>query len=692
MQSDSYPYARSSSPLFSRTSSPFLRDEDNRHRPYHLESRARNVSDGLSSAPSSDYIRGISAEDLKRNGNPAYLSLLDRYTSLRSDYEHEKRTFNHLEQRLRTTEGEQAQLKESYEKLLAVVGSHMAVTKQSTGNTSSSVNPTLQLSTIAQQADQTVLRREDHKHVRFWTKLEWNKHTTGAGGVTNPQDAAPNGPKKALNKKLHFIQRSDGSTISEEDAENMRGFSKSIWFSFLTYCSKAMPPTWLQAPLELRQHFNREMTAQFPDLRLCDSNWKVTEFASIYYAMWRPRFGDSDTDGESVSRKRSKSATPFLGKKRVRLETPAVNVASPGDSIDKDESSSPDNAASSLEAIIIHDPLANLFNETGSSSSRPSTSNSNTPASASPSDHVSTTVPALLYPSSPDLDSPAPASSSSAATSHSPITSRSPTTATSSLPPSSLDPGRPGSSSNAPAGTSLTSDISSAAARLTTTDSAKATPSSRTEEDAPATSTSKGVPMTDDANAIAKPKGKIMKPLPNCQTPRNRCAEDWCRKNKGGLAADFKAYWDKMPVNERASWEREKKKRARGSKAHDNCRTGNISNGPSSTPSSDYIRGLSGEELKQHDNSAYLSLLDRYTSLRRDYEQKRAFNHTEQQLRTTEGKQAQLSESYDFQHPFFRQPDFTTIYDCATWENMPVEERASWEREKRNEHAVRKHM
>ncbi|KAH8087200.1 hypothetical protein BXZ70DRAFT_1080141 [Cristinia sonorae] len=186
------------------------------------------------------------------------------------------------------------------------------------------------LSDAAANFDKTPPNRKDYKHIKFWTKESWDKwNKAGSGAVTDPHrddTQSATGEQLVKNKKLRYIQEEDGETLLESTAEAMRKYAPELFLEIEMVC-KTLPERWLDTPRSARSWFNQEMKARFPCLGLGDDDWKITDFASIYFSNFiRPRLESKNlkrpNDTEQSSGRIRK--TPRICNNTVHSEEAAV--------------------------------------------------------------------------------------------------------------------------------------------------------------------------------------------------------------------------------------------------------------------------------------------------------------------------------------------------------------------------------
>lgn len=72
--------------------------------------------------------------------------------------------------------------------------------------------------------------------------------------------------------------------MDKDRAREMRKSACNIWLAFEDEGSA--PATWRQASTQVRKKYYESMSSQFPELKLCDMDWKAEQLASDNYSSW----------------------------------------------------------------------------------------------------------------------------------------------------------------------------------------------------------------------------------------------------------------------------------------------------------------------------------------------------------------------------------------------------------------------
>lgn len=123
---------------------------------------------------------------------------------------------------------------------------------------------------------------EDYPLLKYWYKHEW---TT----AENSQVAMIGAPGKAwasqgANVTLQFVEDENGDIIDGFRATAICKFSWEIW-SGLGNIGKALK-TWGKVDAKVAAEYRTEIGQKFPELWLCEGNWKADLIATLNYPSW----------------------------------------------------------------------------------------------------------------------------------------------------------------------------------------------------------------------------------------------------------------------------------------------------------------------------------------------------------------------------------------------------------------------
>jgi hypothetical protein len=205
------------------------------------------------------------------------------------------------------------------------------------------------------------LRQEDYPKIKFWFKRQWteisNDHPTNA--TSGPQAHQARGRSRAaqgINVTMQYVQLEDGTVISGDRAAKIRTFARAIWVSISK--TGAPPSKWGQADIQTRQQYLSTMGSRFPELRLCDLEWKIDQIATDNYPSWytnwlsnQQNVKKENGDGLSLQSKRSRKASEKFAGKRIKLEGAVISDDQGGNS-KEGVSTGADGSASNVQVSL----------------------------------------------------------------------------------------------------------------------------------------------------------------------------------------------------------------------------------------------------------------------------------------------------------------------------------------------------
>jgi len=190
------------------------------------------------------------------------------------------------------------------------------------------------------------LNRSDYPQVRFWFRKDWinrKKETSGVTKVNHSNMFATTEQNKGrapsgLNVSLRYVEDVHGVIVDGFRASEMRKFARSIW-NQLQGAGKA-PRSWGKADLEVAAHYRREMRRRFPELGLCEFDWKSEQLATDNYPNWAsnnlqgvkiessdPSLMHSKRRRDSVDRSSKKAKTETLSPTPIDIDSaPSSNL------------------------------------------------------------------------------------------------------------------------------------------------------------------------------------------------------------------------------------------------------------------------------------------------------------------------------------------------------------------------------
>jgi hypothetical protein len=122
------------------------------------------------------------------------------------------------------------------------------------------------------------------------------------------------------------VEDEHGVVINGLHASDMRKYARKIWTQ-LREVGKA-PPTWGKADSDAISSYRRSMRRRFPELALCELDWKSDKLATANYSNWSstPVLEKTSDILSNMTRRCSDSATRVSKKARVETAPPLSNT------------------------------------------------------------------------------------------------------------------------------------------------------------------------------------------------------------------------------------------------------------------------------------------------------------------------------------------------------------------------------
>jgi hypothetical protein len=166
-------------------------------------------------------------------------------------------------------------------------------------------------------ASDTPALPSNYPNVKFWRKQDWINWGKSAKGVSDlnrkgPSERGKTRASQGENVKMQYIEDENGVAVDGHKASEIRRITRSIW-AHLASIGKA-PKTWTKIDIMSGQQYRQEMHRQFPELRLCELDWKADMIAIEYYPSWH---NNHLKDGGTVKQEQSDNPIAHPPKRSV---------------------------------------------------------------------------------------------------------------------------------------------------------------------------------------------------------------------------------------------------------------------------------------------------------------------------------------------------------------------------------------
>ncbi|KAJ7807476.1 hypothetical protein B0H14DRAFT_2609633 [Mycena olivaceomarginata] len=156
------------------------------------------------------------------------------------------------------------------------------------------------------------------------------------------------------NVMFWYIQDKDGKTVSGKRVKAMRAHARHIW-SHLLSISK-LPDKWSNATSVVRNYYAGEMRRQFPELQLCDLDYKSHRIATEIFPGWRTTYitnkapikleSDIDDDlDDNVTEANNNDHGLVVGNKSTRTSSEEEQISGQAENAEPEASHDPRSEA-----------------------------------------------------------------------------------------------------------------------------------------------------------------------------------------------------------------------------------------------------------------------------------------------------------------------------------------------------------
>ncbi|CDO75974.1 hypothetical protein BN946_scf184888.g24 [Trametes cinnabarina] len=118
------------------------------------------------------------------------------------------------------------------------------------------------------------LTAEDHPLCQFWTRAQWAPYAQGGDRYDD----------RSVDSVLRYLEDADGQVMSKYRVAEMADHQRRLWEKYRA--EGRLPVKWSQADSDVVAHHRSNMYSKYPELALCEHNWKVTKFATERYSSW----------------------------------------------------------------------------------------------------------------------------------------------------------------------------------------------------------------------------------------------------------------------------------------------------------------------------------------------------------------------------------------------------------------------
>jgi hypothetical protein len=166
------------------------------------------------------------------------------------------------------------------------------------------------------------LRRENYPDVRFWTRRDWMGRSEQESDAMVLDNSGQRGKARAsqgINVAMRYVEDENGNVVDGHRAAEMRRYGRLIWVHMAN--NAGVPLSWGKADVKLSQTYCCEMRQRFPELALCELDWKADQIATDNYPSWYKNWSESSQKA-LVKHEQEDPSAALNPPKRLNMPTP----------------------------------------------------------------------------------------------------------------------------------------------------------------------------------------------------------------------------------------------------------------------------------------------------------------------------------------------------------------------------------
>lgn len=172
------------------------------------------------------------------------------------------------------------------------------------------------------------LKRHDYPQIKYWFKQDWmtTKKCASNGVILGGLEDDDDGADNSKNISLQYVQDETGEVISGYRAREIRLTARMIWSQL--ELSGLAPNVWSEVTQAASTYYRSELYRLYPELRLCDGNWKADLIATKNYSQWHSARAEKKEQSErNAHRKRRAADNDSVRRPLKKVNTRAGSMA-----------------------------------------------------------------------------------------------------------------------------------------------------------------------------------------------------------------------------------------------------------------------------------------------------------------------------------------------------------------------------
>ncbi|KAF7357949.1 hypothetical protein MVEN_00841500 [Mycena venus] len=256
-------------------------------------------------------------ESLMTNRNLQYIKVYDAHRNLQSRFQAAQQAYGELQVRYDT-------LNAAYSALVAAVSDRLSAPPCTHPASTESSTALVPSSTSTDHL--RILVQSDYPKINYWTESDYrkeDKRRQNEKGKATMSDAKGQRGSKRLaaedeNVMFWFIEDENGDSIPGKRAKAARDQARKIW-KYLDHLGR-LPECWNDADALVSSYYTGEMRRFFPELQLCERDYKAHRIATLIFPNFIKRRDVKIKEDSDVMD--TAAAAVVAGEKRAASETP----------------------------------------------------------------------------------------------------------------------------------------------------------------------------------------------------------------------------------------------------------------------------------------------------------------------------------------------------------------------------------
>lgn len=163
-----------------------------------------------------------------------------------------------------------------------------------------------------------------YPNIKWWKACDWKDHNDLLKGASDGSAPGPRGASrisKGINVAMTYVQYADGTVVNGHRVSSIKGYAAGVLHELGR--RGLASPTWMQSGRDVREHVYWEICTKYPEMGLCEDDWKCQRMLIDMYPSWHTGFVAAQ---DKTKRKRSSAPKDSDASKRVKIKAAEVCV------------------------------------------------------------------------------------------------------------------------------------------------------------------------------------------------------------------------------------------------------------------------------------------------------------------------------------------------------------------------------